>query len=78
MTSLTVERFGLRDRGVVREGAHADLVVFDAATIIDRATFEQPKLPAAGIELVLVNGTPVWRDGAATGERPGRGLRRAA
>jgi N-acyl-D-amino-acid deacylase len=78
MTSLTAQRFGLIDRGVLREGAYADVVVFDAERIIDRATFEQPKLPAAGIELVLVNGTPVWRDGAATGERPGRALRRAA
>lgn len=78
MTALTAQRFGLVDRGVLREGAYADVVVFDAEKIIDRATFEQPKLPADGIDLVLVNGTPVWRDGAATGERPGRALRRVA
>ena len=78
MTSLTASRFGLTDRGVVREGAFADLVVFDADRIIDRATFEHPKSPAAGIDLVLVNGAPVWRDGAATGKRPGRALRRGA
>jgi N-acyl-D-amino-acid deacylase len=77
MTSLTAQRFGLADRGLVREGAFADLVVFDAETIIDRATFERPKQPAAGIDLVLVNGVPVWRDGASTGNRPGRALRRA-
>jgi N-acyl-D-amino-acid deacylase len=77
MTSLTAQRFGLADRGVLREGAFADLVVFDQDKIIDRATFEQPKLPAAGIDLVLVNGTPVWRDGAETRNRPGRALRRA-
>lgn len=78
MTSLTAQRFGLADRGVLREGAFADLVLFDADKIIDRATFEQPKLPAAGIDLVLVNGAAVWRDGAATGNRPGRALRRSA
>ncbi len=77
MTSLTAERFGLKGRGVVREGAAADLVIFDADRVIDRATFEHPKSPAAGIDLVLVNGEPVWRDGASTGKRPGRVLRRA-
>jgi N-acyl-D-amino-acid deacylase len=50
--------------------------VFDPATIIDRATFAAPTTPAAGIHLVLVNGQAVWRDGAATGARPGRALRR--
>lgn len=78
MTSLTATRFGLADRGTLREGAFADLVVFDADRVIDRASFEHPKSPAAGIELVLVNGAPVWRDGAATGKRPGRALRRGA
>ncbi|MEJ0070454.1 MAG: D-aminoacylase [Pseudomonadota bacterium] len=77
MTGLTAATFGLRDRGVLRAGAFADLVLFDPATVIDRATFEAPTQPAAGIELVLVNGRPVWRGGAATGERPGRALRRA-
>ena len=55
-----------------------DLVLFDPATIADTATFEQPKTPAAGIACVMVNGRTVWRDGAATGERPGRALRRGA
>ena len=54
-----------------------DLVLFDAGTIIDRATFEKPKQPAAGIDLVLVNGVAVWRNGESTGKRPGRALRRA-
>jgi N-acyl-D-amino-acid deacylase len=76
MTSLTAQRFGLQDRGVVREGAAADLVVFDAERVIDRATFERPKTPADGIDLVLVNGEAVWRAGASTGKRPGRTLRR--
>jgi N-acyl-D-amino-acid deacylase len=76
VTSLPAERFGLRDRGVVREGAYADLVVLDEQRVADRSTFEAPVAPAAGIELVLVNGTAVWRRGAPTGARPGRALRR--
>jgi N-acyl-D-amino-acid deacylase len=78
MTALPAAQFGLTDRGVLREGAYADLVLFDPETIADRATFEQPTLPAAGIAQVFVNGRAVWRDGAPTGERPGRALRRQA
>jgi N-acyl-D-amino-acid deacylase len=77
MTGLSAERFGLADRGRLRPGAYADLVLFDPAAIADRATFEQPQQPAQGIELVLVNGQPVMRAGQATGARPGRVLRRA-
>jgi N-acyl-D-amino-acid deacylase len=76
MTGLTAAQFGLRDRGAVREGAYADLVLFDPDAVIDRATFEHPVQPAAGIDLVLVNGRAVWRDGETTGARPGRALRR--
>lgn len=76
MTGLTAARFGLKDRGVIREGAYADLVVFDPETVIDRATFDAPKTPSAGIERVLVNGREVWSGGAHTGARPGRALRR--
>jgi N-acyl-D-amino-acid deacylase len=76
MTSLPGARFGLVDRGVVKPGAFADLVLFDPDTVIDRATFENPTLPAAGIELVMVNGTTIWCEGAPTGARPGRALRR--
>lgn len=76
MTSLTAQTFGIRDRGVIAEGNYADLVLFDPATVIDSATFENPTEPAAGIRQVFVNGMRVWRDGKATGERPGRGLRR--
>jgi N-acyl-D-amino-acid deacylase len=78
MTALPAAQFGLKDRGSLRAGAYADLVLFDPKTIADRATFEQPRLPAAGIANVLVNGRTVWRDGVATGERPGRALRRGA
>jgi N-acyl-D-amino-acid deacylase len=77
MTGLSAERFGLADRGVIREGAYADLTLFDPATIIDRATFENPAQPAAGIEMVMVNGEPVLDAGRPTGARPGRALRRA-
>jgi len=76
MTSLTARQFGLTDRGILREGAYADLVLFDPATVLDRATFEDPKQPAAGIETVWVNGRTVWEGGAHTGTRPGRALRR--
>jgi len=75
MTSLPAARFGLKDRGVLREGAYADLVLFDPDSIIDKADFDHPTTPSAGIEQVWVNGRPVWRDGAATGERPGRAIR---
>ncbi len=76
MTSLPAAQFGLKDRGVLQPGAHADLVLFDPTTIADTATFEKPKTAAAGISIVLVNGRAVWSEGAATGHRPGRALRR--
>jgi N-acyl-D-amino-acid deacylase len=77
MTALPAAQFGLKDRGVLRPGAYADLVLFDPDTIADRATFEQPQTPAVGIAEVMVNGRTVWRDGATTGDRPGRALRRS-
>ncbi len=75
MTSLTARQFGLKDRGVIREGALADLVLFDADTVIDAATFDAPKQPATGIDTVMVNGRLVWRAGQHTGARPGRAVR---
>lgn len=75
MTGMTAEQFSLTDRGVLRPGAYADLVLFDPDTIEDLASFEAPKTPARGIESVFVNGREVWREGAFTGERPGRALR---
>jgi N-acyl-D-amino-acid deacylase len=77
MTSLPAQRFGLADRGVLCPGAYADVTVFDPATVADRATYENPMQPAAGIALVLVNGRAVWEDGQSTGARPGRALRRS-
>ena len=76
MTGLPAARFGLGKRGRIAEGFHADITVFDADEIADRATFEAPAVPAAGIGLVIVNGQIVWRDDAPTGARPGRALRR--
>lgn len=75
MTALSAAQFGLTDRGILRPGAYADLVLFDPATIADAATFDKPKTPARGIVEVFVNGRSVWRDGHATGNRPGRALR---
>jgi len=72
MTGLPAANFGLADRGVIREGAAADLVLFDPDTVIDKASFETPKQPADGIELVIVNGTVTWQAGEATGARTGR------
>ena len=76
MTAVPARVFGLTDRGTVREGAYADLVVFDPGVVIDSADFESPMQQAAGIHEVIVNGDPVWRGNASTGERPGRILRR--
>jgi N-acyl-D-amino-acid deacylase len=76
MTGLPARQFGLRDRGLIRPGYFADLTIFDPATVIDRATFEDPIQPAAGILSVFVNGAAVWSHGRSTGRRPGRALRR--
>jgi N-acyl-D-amino-acid deacylase len=74
MTGLPARQFGLRNRGLLRPGYFADLTIFDPATVLDRATFEDPKQPAAGIAGVFVNGKQVWPAGAAA-NRPGRVLR---
>jgi len=74
MTSLPAWRLGLKDRGLVKPGYKADLVLFDPATVIDRSTFEQPQLVSAGVKVVFVNGVEVWQDDKVTGNRPGRAL----
>ena len=74
MTSLPAQRLGWKDRGVIREGAFADLVLFDPETVIDRSTFAKPFELPAGIEKVFVNGELVWDTGKPTGARPGRVL----
>lgn len=74
MTGLPARRLGLRDRGIVREGARADLVVLDADRVADRATYQDPHRYPSGIEHVLVNGRFVIKDGEHTGSLPGRVL----
>jgi N-acyl-D-amino-acid deacylase len=76
MSSLPAENLGLARRGRLAEGHFADVVVFDPATIVDRATYEQPHQYAVGVKHVLVNGVPALRDGMPTGALPGRALRR--
>lgn len=75
MTSLPAARLGLRDRGLVKPGMKADLVVFDPEGIRDTATFEDPERYAEGIAWVLVNGTPVVSNGRPADARPGKVLR---
>jgi dihydroorotase/N-acyl-D-amino-acid deacylase len=72
MTSLPATRTGLLDRGLLRAGMHADVIVFDPETIADRATFENPHQYAAGVRDVFVNGKAVLLDEKMTGELPGR------
>jgi len=74
MTSLPAARLGLGDRGLVRPGMAADLVVFDPATVSGTATYAHPKQYPVGIELVVVNGQVVLQDGIRTDARPGRPL----
>jgi N-acyl-D-amino-acid deacylase len=76
MTSLPAAVFGMRDRGVIRDGAAADIVVFDPARIRDRATYTDPHQLAEGMSHVLVNGVLVLNDGKFTDRLPGRVLTR--
>ena len=75
MTGLTAKTFGLADRGQIREGFAADLVLFDEG-VNESATFAKPIQAAKGIDTVIVNGEPVWRGGKPTGARPGKVLKR--
>lgn len=74
MTGNAATQMGIRDRGLIREGHLADLVVFNAATIADTATYEKPHQYPTGIEHVIVNGVPVLDPKGLTGSRPGRPL----
>ena len=76
MTSLPAQRLKLKDRGVIRKGALADLVLFNPTTVIDHSTFQEPHSLAEGIDRVFVNGKLVWDAGKPTGQRPGRVLPR--
>ncbi|HVT40231.1 MAG TPA: D-aminoacylase [Gemmatimonadaceae bacterium] len=75
MTSATATRLSLADRGLLKAGMFADIVIFDPATIADRATYEQPHQLAVGVRDVFVNGTAVMRNGRHTNAKPGRALR---
>ncbi len=72
LTSLPAEKYGIRDRGTLKVGNFADIVIFDPAAIKDNATFERPNEPATGVRHVFVNGVQVLRNGDPTPARPGR------
>lgn len=74
-TSAVTTRLSMADRGLIKVGMKADILVFDPATIGDRATFEKPHQLSVGMQTVLVNGVEVVRDGAHTGARPGQAVR---
>jgi N-acyl-D-amino-acid deacylase len=75
MTSMPAQWLGQDDRGLIAEGMMADVVVFDPERVGDRATYSDPHQYSVGIEHVVVNGIPVLRAGALTGETPGRWIR---
>jgi N-acyl-D-amino-acid deacylase len=76
MTGLTARNFGLKDRGTLKVGQAADIVVFDAKSVRDAATYSNPTLAAEGIDAVIVNGAVTWRSGAHAGARQGQVLTR--
>jgi N-acyl-D-aspartate/D-glutamate deacylase len=76
MTSLPSQRMGFKDRGIIKEGMKADLAIFDAQKIIDRATTSEPTAAPEGMEYVLVNGALVLDGGKMTAARSGRALKR--
>lgn len=76
-TSMPARRLGLNDRGVLRAGARADLVIFDPERVVDRSTFDYGTRQAEGIESVWLGGVETWSAGQPTGARPGRGIRHA-
>jgi N-acyl-D-amino-acid deacylase len=75
VTSLPADTFGIRGRGLIKEGLKADIVVFDPKKIEDRATYAEPFKRPEGIVHVLINGVPAVSNGEPTGRRPGRVLR---
>jgi N-acyl-D-amino-acid deacylase len=76
MTGLAADHMGFEDRGVIRAGARADLVLFDPDAIIDRATPQSPELLSVGVDAVWVGGQSVYEGGRETGARPGVVIRR--
>jgi len=78
LTALPATRLGLTDRGCLRPGCHADLVIFDPAAVQDTATYENPRSHPEGIPYVIVNGVLVKDNGRHTGATPGRALRHSS
>jgi N-acyl-D-amino-acid deacylase len=72
LSGLPADHFRLRDRGYLKRGYYADIVVFNPATIADHATYDEPRQFATGVSDVVVNGVEIVRDGAPTGAKPGR------
>lgn len=78
MSGLTAQHLGIKDRGTIRAGAAADLVLFDPNTIADRATLQDPSALSVGVERVWVNGQTVWRQGKTTSKYSGTLIKRDA
>ena len=76
VSAIPAARLGLKDRGMIKKGMKADLVLFDPQTIIDNATFVAPQLTASGVKAVFVNGVKVWNGDSVTNATPGMILRR--
>ncbi len=76
MSAMPAARLGLKDRGLIKKGMKADLVLFDPDTVIDNATFTEPQVFSSGIKTVFVNGIKVWDQGKTTGQLPGRVLKK--
>ncbi|WP_315783618.1 MULTISPECIES: D-aminoacylase [unclassified Bradyrhizobium] len=77
MSGLTAQNFGIQGRGTLAVGNHADITIFDAASVRDSATYDEPCVPAAGIEAVIVNGALTWWQGAHQNARAGQVITRA-
>jgi N-acyl-D-amino-acid deacylase len=77
MTGLTARNFGLHQRGTLKVGHHADITIFDAATVRDTANYKTPTLPAEGIDTVIVNGAVTWQHGVHSGARNGQVITRS-
>jgi N-acyl-D-amino-acid deacylase len=77
MTGRPAKRLGLQDRGLIREGYKADLVLFEYENVADRSTFESPRIPASGFEYVWINGIPTLEKGRRTDFIPGKGIRKS-
>ena len=72
MTSLPAQILGIRDRGLLKQGMHADITVFDPGKVIDKGTYQNPIQFPEGIEYVIVNGTVTVKNGVHTGKRAGK------